>query len=202
MPSPVCKTPHRSEIAPSSTSPIFVVGTQGKVQRAVLFPPFVEAMLRNVSMLTFSRRRIGPVREEVPVTRRKPLCLDVEDRNLQHAEDRACKTWRVQTEDPLARARHSCSNSKVRNVSRLTGSTDPGRPRVQPAELFPRVSWAGTGETISSLAPKPFSSEEASQSSVPELFARRNVLVQDRVAGSRWAQTGFSFLLASCPWPR
>ena len=30
-----------------------------------------------------------------------------------------------------------------------------------------------------------------------EEFSRRNELVQDRVAGSSWAQTGFSFLLAS-----
>jgi hypothetical protein len=34
--------------------------------------------------------------------------------------------------------------------------------------------------------PKPLSSEEASKSPVPELFTRRNELVQDRDAGDMW----------------
>ena len=186
MPSPFCKTSRRSEIAPSSTSPIFVVGNQGKVQRAVLFPSFVVAALRHVSMLTFSRRRMEPVRDEAPAAHPEGICLDVDDRNLQHAEDCACKTWRMRTEDSLTRAVRSCPNSRFRNVGRLTGSIDPRRPLVQPAEPFSRAEWATAGAMIPSLAPKPLSSEEASQSSVPELFTRRNELVQDRDAGDMW----------------
>ena len=186
MPSPVCKTRRRRENAPSSVPSFFVAGDQEEVQRAALFPSLVEVMLRNVSMLTFVRRRNGPVREEVPVIHPKAICVDVEHSNLQHAEDRASKTWWIRTEDSLTRAVRSCPNSRFRNVSRLIGSIDPRRPDVQPAELFPRAKWAGTGETISSLAPKPLSSEEASRSSVLELFTRRNELVQDRDAGDMW----------------
>jgi hypothetical protein len=186
MPPATCKTSRRRENARSSTSLIFVAGDQEKVQRAVLFPSFVEATLRNVSMLTFSRRRFGPVREEVLFTHAKPLCLDVEDRNLQRAEDRAAKTWRIRVEDSITVAARAVFGTRCRDVSMLTWSVDPRRPGVQPPEPFLRVKWASTGETIPSLALKRFSSEEASRSSVPELFTRRNELVQDRDAGDMW----------------
>jgi len=99
MPSPVYNTLHRSENAPSSALLFFVVVVgHEKVQHAVLFSSSVEAGLRNVSMLTFVRRRIEPVLEEEPAARPMPLCLDAEDRNLQHAEDCACMTCRRQTD--------------------------------------------------------------------------------------------------------
>jgi hypothetical protein len=144
------------------------------------------SLLRNVSMLTFVRRSFGPLREEVPFAHPQPLCLDVEDRSLQHAEDSTCKTSRVQAEDSIARAWRTCVGTRFRNVSRLTLLIGPRRPGVQSAEHFPRVKRASTGETIPSLAPKPLSSEEASKSPVPELFTRRNELVQDRDAGDMW----------------
>ena len=186
MSSPVCKTPSRSQNARSPSLSFFVADDQEKVQRAVLFPPLVEVILRNVSMLTFVRRRNGPLREEVPVIHPKAICVDVEHSNLQHAEDCACKTWRMRTEDPLTRAGRSCPNSRFRNVSRLTWLFDPRRPRVQPAEHFLRVEGASLGWKISSLEQRSFSSKPGSAMSGPDIFSRRNELVQDRDAGDMW----------------
>ena len=87
MPSPFCKTLRRSVGAPSSVTP-FLVANQVKVQRAVLFAHFVETRLGNVSMLTFARPSSGPVPEQAPASRPRPFCFNVENRNLQHAEDR------------------------------------------------------------------------------------------------------------------
>jgi len=183
MPSPTCKTPHRREIAPSSAASFFVVGNQEKVQRAVLFPSFVVAGLRHVSMLTCVRRRIGPVREEAPVPHPEGIYLDAVDRNLQHAEDRACWTWRVQAQGSITVAGHSFLDTRFRNVSRLTWSIDPRRPGVQPAEPFLRVEGGSLGWKISSLEHSLFSSKPGSAMSGPDIISRRNELVQDRCAG-------------------
>ena len=128
---PFCKTPRRRENARSSAPSFSAASNQEKVQRAVLFLPFVEARLRNVSMLTFVRRRNGSVQEEVPVAYPKAICLEVQDHNLQRAEDRACKTWRERGEDAITCARRTLLNTRFRYVSRLTWCIDPGRPRVQ-----------------------------------------------------------------------
>ena len=186
MPSPFCKTLHRRAEFPSSVPSFHFDAPLQKVQRAVLFPSFVEATLRNVSMLTSSRRGNEPVREGVLVSHPDVIYLDVEDPNLRHAEDRARRTWRVRVEESITVAGRTCLHTRFRNASRLTWSVGPRHPGVQPAEHFPRVSWASTGETIPSLAPKPLSSKPDSAMSGPDIISRRNELVQDRDAGDMW----------------
>jgi hypothetical protein len=131
MPSPFCKKLHRRAGSPSFVPSFRFDAPLQKVQRAVLFPPFVEARLRNVSMLTFSRRRFGLVRQEVPFTHAKPLCLDAEARNFQHAEDCACMTCRRQTDSLFSCGGYTFLDPRFFHVSRLTWCTGPGRPRVQ-----------------------------------------------------------------------
>ncbi len=183
MPSPACKTPRRRENARPSVPSFRFVGPLQKVQRAVLFSLFVEATLRNISMLTFVRLRIGPPREEAPAAHLENICADVKNHNLQHAEALACMAWRVRVEDSITVAGLACLDTRFRNVSRLTSSIGPRPPGVQPAEHFPRVKCASVRGPIPSLAPKSLSSEETSRSPVPGLFTRRNELVQDRCVG-------------------
>jgi len=185
MSSPFCKTLHRRAGSPSSVPSFRFDASLQKVQRAVLFPPFVEATLRNVSMLTFVRRRFGSAREEDLAAHPEAIGVDVEDSNLQHAEDRACKTWRMRTEDSLVRAVRTCLNTRLCNVSRLTGSIDPRCPCVQTAEHF-SSSGSSLGWKISSHEQRPFSSKPDSAMSGPDIISRRNGLVQDRDAGDMW----------------
>lgn len=131
MLSPSCKTLHRRAESPSSIQSFHFDVPLQKVQRAVLFSLFVEATLRNVSLLTFVRRRNGPAREEAPAAHPETICAEVENRKFHHAEERTSKTWRVQGEDAITCARRTHLNTRFRYVSRLTWCIDPRRPRVQ-----------------------------------------------------------------------
>lgn len=141
MPSAFCKTLRRSVDAPSSVAPFLVVGSQAKVQRAVLFPVLVETTPRNVSMLTFVQPRNGPAWEELPATYPRPLCLGVEHSNLQHAEDRTRTSRRK--EESVLRAGYAHLDTPYRDVSRLTSGIDPSRPRVQRLNI-----WRGKNELV------------------------------------------------------
>ena len=151
MPSPFCKTLRRIVGAPSSVTP-FLFAKQVKVQRAVLLPPFVEARLRNVSMLKFARPIRGPLPEPAAASSPTPFCFNVENRNLQHAEDRTCKTWRLRLNGFVLRAWNACLYTPFRDVSRLTSGLNPSRPRVQrlniPRERSELVQDRCAGDTV------------------------------------------------------